>query len=101
MALWRDEFEGRVIITWPRETGGLIHCATITFTDADTGETITSAMDVTVRAELDKPLVAEMTMLTGDNDKPLPPGAPVVAAEDGSFRSGTFRWLVAGMSIAD
>ena len=96
-----EEFEGRVIITWPEPVNGAIHSASIAIADADTGEPIVSAMAVTVYATLDGPIVAEMTMLTGEDGKPLPAGAPVVTAEDGSFRQGTFRCLVAEMRTAE
>ena len=96
-----EEFEGRVIITWPKPVNGLIHGARIAITDADTGQPIVSAMDVTVYATLDGPPVAEMTMLTGEDSKPLQAGVPVVPADDGGFRTGTFRWVVAEMRTAE
>lgn len=96
-----EEFEGRVILTWPKPKYGVIRGATISIADAVTGQPIVSAMDVTVYATLDGPIVAEMTMLTGEDGKPLKPGEPVVTAEGGGVREGTFRWLVAEMRTAE
>lgn len=97
-----EEYAGRVVVTWPKPTNGLIHGATVAVADADTGEPIVSALDITIRVNLDGPIVAEMTMLTGLDGKPLRQGEPLPPTEDrDGWRMGTFRWLVAEMRTAE
>lgn len=102
MALLPDEFEGRVIITLPAPIGGIVNGLTTAVTDADTGEPIVSALDCTVHIRLDGPVVAEMTMLTGLDGKPLRQGEtiPPLESED-DWRKGTFRWLVTEIRHAE
>lgn len=101
MTLQRNEYTGRVIITWPQPQAGLIHGATVKLTDADSGEGIVSALDLTVSVALDAAIVAEMTMLTDAGGQPLPAGVSPVRDEDGeTLRTSRFRWLVAEMRTA-
>ncbi|NUP47535.1 MAG: hypothetical protein HOW97_09510 [Catenulispora sp.] len=91
-----DEYTGRVIITWPQPQAGLTHGATVKLTDADSGEDIVSALDLTVTVTLDAAIVAEMTMLTDADGHPA--GVSPVRDEDGeTLRTARFRWLVAEM----
>jgi hypothetical protein len=97
----REEYVGRVIIAWPQSQAGLVHGAKVRIRDADSGEDIVSSLDLTVTVAPDAAIVAEMTMLTDTDGKPLPAGVSPVRDEDGeTLRTGRFRWLVAEMRTA-
>lgn len=102
MAIQAEEFAGRVILIWPKPTGGCIPGSRMTLADADTGQPIVSALDVTVQVRLDEAIVAEMTMLVGEDGKPLPAGEPVRFI-DGTDEvpTGKFRWLVSEIRNAE
>jgi hypothetical protein len=99
MARTENEYAGRVIITWPQSPDSLIHGAVVKLTDADNGQPILSALDLTVTVKPDSYIVAEMTMLTGEDGQPLAAGMTPTREGD-TIRTGQFRWIVAEMRTA-
>jgi hypothetical protein len=99
MARTENEYAGRVVITWPQTRGGMILGHTVALIDADSGELLVGVQDLTVIADLNGPIVAEMTMYTDADGQPLRIGMTLVRDGD-TWRTGRFRWLVAEMHTA-
>lgn len=96
-----QEFAGRLAITWPKAGPSLPGWAVV-LTDADTGQQITSALDLTIHMRPDEIVTAETTMVCNLDGKPLQEGEPVRWAEGAEeVPTGVFRWLVAEMRIAE
>lgn len=99
-----EEFAGRLIITWPKPTGPAIPGCLLAVADADTGQPIVSALDLTVTVDLNDVITAEMTMLTDEHGQLLNGGTPVrqIPTDDtGEVYTGRFRWIVAEMRVAE
>ena len=102
MSLPTDEFAGRLIITWPKGDVAVVG-RHVFLADADTGEQITSAFDadVVIHADVREVVTATVTMLVGEDDKPLPNKAKPIISDDGeNLRTGVFQWVVAEMRVA-
>ncbi len=99
-----EEYAGRVVITWPGvQPGRDLPTWGIILVDADREQQLVwvTGVDFSLRADSSEPVVAELTMLTDTDGKPLWDGAPIPPRdEDGNFRTGRFRWLVAEMRVA-
>lgn len=96
------EVAGRLIIIWPKASVDAVYGHLVAFADADSGDPIVTITDLTIHVDLYAALVAEATMLTGLDGKPLlGTRARPVPTEDGkAYRTGTFRWLVAEMRVS-
>ncbi len=107
-------FHGHVIIEWPepyRGEGGCLQGWKVTAYDAGTGECISSTAELmTLTVNPSDWVVAEMTHLLGPDGQPprQEPADPVTGkvppsvlepGEDGKFKTGVFRYLVAGMRV--
>jgi hypothetical protein len=106
MSLDTGEIAGHLIITWPKTTGphGALAGWRVTLTDADSGQQITSVLDMNlvVHAEPRALVTAELTMLTDRDGRPLSPGAKPVIADDGeNIATGRYCWIVTEMRIAE
>lgn len=99
-----ESFVGCVIITWPKHGG---HVAlpgwSVMFTDADSGQPITSVLALKLDATPQQVITAEMTMLVDTDGSPLLNSRSAAArTDDGEhLLTGVFHWLVAEMRIAD
>lgn len=104
MSIHETETVGSMIITWPKPGKGHLFGGRIALADADSGEVITTALDLdlTVHTDTQSLITAEITMFADADGKPLGPGEPVTYAEDGeNLATGRFRWLVSEMRIAE
>ena len=103
----RGEITGSVIITWPRPQGLNLDVWDVQIQDAETGETLTTVLGLRLvlggsHGWRPSPIEVELTQLADADGKPLKNGAPVVPDDDGKrFRTGTFRYLVAHMRVAE
>lgn len=98
-----DAFTGRVIITWQASrTLDYVPGHGVMVTDADSGEPLVSALDLTITVDLRAAVTATMTMLTDEDGKPLIGNhvTPLIAEDGESYRTGVFRWLVTEMRTA-
>lgn len=99
-----DEYAGRLIITWPKTAAHPVVSHGVVLHDADSGEWITAATDadIVIHAEPQHLVTATMTMLVGEDGKPLPTKAKPVLDEDReNVRTAVFVWLVAEMRVAE
>jgi hypothetical protein len=103
----RDHVDGRLIITWPAASFGVVNGWGVTLHDADTGEQIVTVTRLAIVLGDDEgfgggPVEAVLTALTDANGKLLPAGAPVVPDETGEgFRTAVFRYAVSEMRVAE
>ena len=98
-----NDYAGRLIITWPKAASHPVVGHGVVLTDADSGTQVTTATDadILIHADPQHVVTATMTMLIGEDGKPLATGAPMVLDEDReNVRTDTFRWLVAEMRVA-
>lgn len=103
MSVLRDEFAGRLIITWPKAATHPVPGFGVAFTDADSGKAITAATDadIIIHADPQHVVTATMTMVVDADGKPLTADATLVPDDDGeNIRTAVFVWLVAEMRIA-
>jgi hypothetical protein len=96
-------YRGVVIIEWPASVGtGPYACMVghaITITDAVTGKLITTctSSDVTVHADANSLVTANLTLFADADGEPLLEGGPVIGDEE--ILTGTFPFLVAEMRV--
>jgi hypothetical protein len=96
MAEPSDQFQGYLTIVWPKP--GPTFGELIELFDADTGQRITSVLDMKIHASPGNIVTAELLMLVNEQGAPLPADATPIPAENGEgARTGTFRWLVTEM----
>ena len=98
-----DDYQGVIIIEWPAAHGASPYSAVvgrkIEITDALTGKPIRTCTGVTVRADMERLVTADLTMFATEGGLPLLDGEPV---RDGDgFRTGVFPFLVAEMRVKD
>ncbi len=95
------DFRGVVIIEWPAAHGASPYSAIaghrVAVTDALTGKLIRTCLGVTVRADPQRLVTADLEMLADENGDPLFDGEPVPDGD--SFRSGVFPFAVSEMRV--
>lgn len=99
------EFEGVITIEWPWG----VHPAGMPVPGWKAaprllgGGAMTTASHITIHVDAQDVTWAEVTMLTGADGRPLYDGMPVVVPgpDHGEVMTGTFAFLVAGMSIRE
>lgn len=96
-----DEFQGYLTIIWPKPGPGILG-ERVTMLDADTGQPITSVLEMKLAAAPKKLVTAELLMLVDEEGQPLSADTAPLLTEDGEgARTGVFHWLVAEMRTAD
>lgn len=99
MAEPSDQFQGYLTIVWPKP--GPTFGELIELFDADTGQRITSVLEMKVHAAPRNMVTAELLMLVNERGEPLPADARPIRAEGSEeAATGTFRWLVTEMRAA-
>ena len=98
-------YEGVIALRWRLRPGAGRHTmpllgALVVITDTQTGADITTAMDVQVHAPADGIVTADLTMLTGEDGKPIGNDGKVCLGDDGTPRTGVFRYMVAEMQTS-
>ena len=99
-----EDFDGRVIITWPfkREAVDGLRGWGITITDANSGEQINSVVRFAlVYAAAEDLIWTEAVALTDADGQLLRDGGQPVAGEDGEAKTALFRFLVTEMRVAE
>lgn len=96
-----EPFRGVIIIEWPAPFGASPysalsgwHCAV---TDAVTGKPVTTCSRITVRADVNEIVTADLTLFADADGNPVLDGDPVPG--DGEILTGTFTYAVAGMRV--
>ena len=98
-----DDYRGVIIIEWPAAHGASPYSAIagrmVEITDALTGKPIRTCTGVTVHADMDRLVTADLTMFADEGGLPLFDGEPV---RDGDgFRTGVFPFLVSEMRVRE
>jgi hypothetical protein len=92
-----------IIIEWPAAHGPSPYSAiagrTVEITDALTGKPIRTCTGVTVRADMERLVTADLTMLADEGGLPLLDGDPVLDGKE--IRTGVFPFLIAEMRVKD
>ena len=96
-----DDYQGVIIIEWPTAYGASPYSAIaghkIEISDALTGKPIRTCTAVTVRADMERLVTADLTMFADEAGEPILDGEPV---RDGDgFRTGVFPFLVSEMRV--
>jgi hypothetical protein len=95
------DFRGVVIIEWPAAHGASPYSSIaghrVAVTDALTGKLITTCLGVTVRADPQRLVTADLEMLADENGNPLLEGDPVL--DCGEIRTGVFPFAVSEMRV--
>lgn len=98
-------YRGAVVIEWPAAVGSSPYAVMIghrvSIFDAVTGKQITtcSAADITVHADANALVTADLTLFAGAEGEPLLDGMPEVDGEE--IRTATFPFLVAEMRVGE
>jgi hypothetical protein len=93
------EYQGSVIIVWSEP--GVQFGESVVLLDADSGQRITSAVEMKLTASPREVVAAELLMLVDEQGAPLADGTSPILTDDGQGpRTGVFHWLVAGMRAA-
>ena len=96
-----DQYRGVVVIEWPAPYGASPYSSMIgwqvAISDAVTGKPITTARDVTVRADMESLVTADLTLFADANGEPILDGMPVM--KDGEPLTGVFTFLVSEMRV--
>jgi len=104
MAERPSQFDGTMIVTWPRPRAGMVHGWDVSLADAATGDPITTVTGFTTRihAVAGDLVWAEVTMFADAEGRPLLSGRPVLdpGPEGGEILTGTFAFLVTEMRAA-
>ncbi len=69
----------------------------VTITDAVSGKMITTCTDITVRADVEALVTADLELFTGKDGEPLFDGEPVPDGD--GFRTGVFPFAVSEMRV--
>ncbi len=99
------EIAGRVAIEWPAPSacGTPLPVCAVRLHDVDTGRqlmTVTRLAMIVADCVSDEPIMAELTMLCDEQDRPLGPRDRPVFNEDGTVRTAVFRWAVVASTAA-
>jgi len=94
-------YRGVIIIEWPAPVNAgspynVMAGCLLTVTDAVSGAQIKTCTDITIRANAEALVTADLTMLTDEDGEPLF-GEPV--PDGGGFRTATFPFLVGEMRV--
>lgn len=96
-------YRGVVVIEWPAPVGtGPYACMvghSVTITDAVTGKRVRTcaSADITVHADANSLVTADLTLSAGADGEPLLDGEPLVDGDE--IRTRTFPFLVAEMKV--
>lgn len=98
------DYRGVIVIEWPLPSNAgspysSIGGHKVTVADALTGKPINTCLGVTVRADPQSLVTAELTMLAGEDGGPLLEGEPVLDGKE--IRTGVFPFFVAEMRVRE
>lgn len=98
-------YRGAIVIEWPPAAGSSPYAVMIgrlvTITDAVTGKLITTctSADITVHADADAIVTADLVLFADEQGEPLLDGMPELDGEE--IRTGTFPFRVAEMRVRE
>lgn len=93
-------YQSYLIIEWPaprKPDPSPMPAWQLTLTDAVSGQQISTALRITVHADAEDIVTADVTMFADEDGKPVYDGKPHI--RDGEVVEGTFPFLVAEMRV--
>jgi len=94
------QFDGAITISWPAPDAayGVLEGWRVQIRGED-GEPIIAAASVTLHADPERNVWAELEMLMADDGEPIRNGSKLARGDDGEPATRTFRYYVTGMSV--